>query len=123
MYHHPFLRCYSEVNPVGFRNLCHTATETISILQGDVVFRDMETTPDPKAFLIVSGMLSYSKGGLQDSEASELNKKEVSHKNWISEANLWTSDWMHCGTLRATTDCTLLAVDAKEFQHTLGPYS
>merc|ERR1711972_421251 len=37
--------------------------------------------------------------------------------------NLWTSDWMHCGTLRATTDCTLLAVDAKEFQHTLGPYS
>merc|ERR1740139_1883104 len=48
--------------------------------------------------------------------------KQITSKMWISEANLWASDWMHCGTLTATADCNLLVVDAKAFQDHLSPY-
>merc|ERR1712050_58029 len=39
----------------------------------------------------------------------------------VSEATLWTT-WMHCGTLRAVTECTYLALDSERFRRILSPF-
>jgi len=39
----------------------------------------------------------------------------VGESNWLSEAVLWTQ-WRHQGTLRAVSECQLLALDAFKFQ-------
>merc|ERR1712217_84095 len=47
----------------------------------------------------------------------------VGAQNWVSEAVLWTHDWVHCGMLRAATDCRLLALDAQKFQESCGSFA
>merc|ERR1712125_45128 len=37
--------------------------------------------------------------------------------DWACEASLWT-DWLHCGELSAQTECTIVLLDAVQFQDT-----
>merc|ERR1712032_925133 len=107
---HPFFRCYTEVNPAGIRKLCHSAVSPLSMHTGDEVFHAFEKTHNPRMFFVLNGELQYYV------ESTNCMPVVVTNKHWLSEATLWTSEWVHLGTLRASTECQLLALDSCKFQ-------
>jgi hypothetical protein len=69
---------------------------------------------------------SHSPSKAHQSEPDEPEPGDVRHQvkrgQWLSEAVLWTKDWLHCGTLRAFTDCRLLMLDATLFRDVMGSW-
>merc|ERR1719203_475663 len=84
----PFFRCYNEVNPVGMRKVCHCACSQFSLSKDDILFQELETPSTPRALFVLSGSLEYTR---QLSDEVQL----VSTKDWMAEASLWVSRWMH----------------------------
>jgi len=110
---HPFFKCYTQSNPVGVRKVCHMAVETSNFTGGDDIFHALEKPQNPRIFFVVSGHLQYFRDA---ATGFALLTYDVSPKAWLVEAVLWTNDWHHVGTLKATEDCHLLAVSAQGFQ-------
>jgi len=107
---HPFFDCYHILNSDGIRKLCHTAATQQAISAGDTVFINFEAPQHPRIYFVMSGKLEYKQ---------ENHIQEVSVGQWAAEASLWTF-WIHCGTLKAHSECMLLAIDAKKFQDLVG---
>lgn len=112
---HPFFRCYAHVNLAGVRGICHEGIEFLSFTKDDIIFNDLEAPRKPQLLFVMSGLLQY-KGQQETIEVS-------SNSHWITEAVLWTPDWVHCGTLQAATDSRLLALDAAVVQEYCGNFS
>jgi hypothetical protein len=64
---------------------------------------------------------SGSRLGVDEDEPAT-DKCPVKRGQWLSEAVLWTRDWHHVGTLRATTDCRLVALDAVLFREAMSTW-
>eukprot|EP00928_Gymnodinium_smaydae_P098629 TRINITY_DN9212_c0_g1_i1.p1 TRINITY_DN9212_c0_g1~~TRINITY_DN9212_c0_g1_i1.p1 ORF type:complete len:879 (-),score=179.15 TRINITY_DN9212_c0_g1_i1:123-2759(-) len=111
---HPFFKCYAEVNLACMKQVCHYAVSVYSVQPDDVIFLDLETPRTPQMLFLQSGSLVYSKPG---SERSTLVPGF-----WLSEATLWTDEWVHCGTLRAVEDSRLIAINAAAFQEVVGSH-
>jgi hypothetical protein len=109
---HPFFRCYNLVNHSGIRQVCHQAIKTLDISKDDILFSDLESPPDPRVLFVLAGFLEY----VQQEGKETTRTQKVQHGYWISEGLLWIDDWLHCGMLRATSDCKVLALDARMFQ-------
>lgn len=105
---HPFFKCYIDINPMGMCRVCHTAMAVLSVSMGDILFTEWEVPQKPRMLFVVSGGLEYV--------TSTANHRKLSNSDWVSEACLWTSDWIHAGTLRAEGECRLLEIDAVKFQ-------
>jgi len=103
-----FFKCYNEVDPAGMGKVCHSAASLQSFSSGDEVFKDYETPVCPQMFFVTRGRLEYIMDGVPD-------PVPIKPGEWVCEAVLWTA-WMHAGTLRAVTDCTLVALNAERFQ-------
>lgn len=116
---HPFFVCYREQNPGGMRKICHTAITRIKVAPEDILFNEGEKPGDyaqgPRMFVVMSGSLEYFRRSDPQKAVVEIN-----NKHWISEAVLWTGDWHHRGTLRATSDCVIMALSAEGFQSCTG---
>jgi len=112
---HPFFRCYASVNSAGVRNICSTGVEVMTVTKDDIIFHDLEAPRKNQMFFVINGTLQYTgqQGSIQ----------VMRERQWISEAVLWTPDWVHCGTLQASTDARLLCLDASVFQETVAHYS
>jgi len=111
---HPFFASYKEVNPAGVRKTCHSAVSLLPVSHGDIIFSDLETSTCPRMFFVAGdGVLQY----VSDAAGTGYLRQGC----WAGEAALWTR-WMHRGTLRADTDCTLLALDAEKFSKIVSPY-
>lgn len=104
---HPFLRNYAEINPGMMRQICHTATDKMSLSRGDVLFCHGEVSHDPRMYFLVSGRLTYI--------PQQGTRKTVAPKEWSCEAVLWTP-WAHCGAMRAKQESTILALSSEKFQ-------
>jgi len=122
---HPFFECYQEVNAVGVREVCHLAVSPLPVSFGDIIFSELETPVCPRMFFMTGdGSLQYlreltSQEGSQN--PSECDAGKVKKGGWAGEPVLWTN-WMHRGSLRAESDCILLAVDAVRFQRIISPF-
>lgn len=88
--------------------ICHEAVSVVGPLSSlDIVFYNGEIPSKPRMFFIISGALFFQ---------NKLNGRfhELEGGRWICEHTLWVP-WRHCGELRATTECRLLAIDAQTF--------
>merc|ERR1712190_616432 len=61
------------------------------------------------------------KGRLEYLHLKEEDPIRLVQGSWACEPVLW-AHWIHCGILRAVTDCTLLSLDAEKFQWIFSPY-
>jgi len=110
----PFLDVYSDFASQAMRKVCHTGMAPVLLAAGDEVFCEGEAPTAPKMYIVVKGNMEY------EDDTGEV--VPVLEKMWISEANLWTN-WTHHGTLTATNDVKLAALDAKTFADVAGQYS
>lgn len=104
---HPFFRCYALVNPAGMRKICHAAISLLSLSKGDAIFHEAEKPDKPRVLFVMEGKLEY---------VCNLRRKVVSTTHWLSEAVLWTCDWVYFGSLRALGNVQLLVLDAQVLQ-------
>jgi len=89
--------------------ICRNAVTTLKVRAGSILFNAGETAETPKMFFLASGEMDYAKA--MGSSEDQL----ISPGAWICEASLWAA-WIHLGTLRARTDCTLLVVHGEKLQ-------
>lgn len=108
----PFFQRYEEANPAAVRRVCHAAVSMTFLSMGDVLFVDGEAPQIPQMWFIIRGSLSYKR---QDEHQPRRISVASQVGNWICEPVLWCS-WIHCGVLRAESDCRLLVLDAATFQ-------
>lgn len=111
--YHPFLHEYCELYPGVMKQVCHTAVSQLSLMRGDLLFSEGEIPPIPHMYMCFSGRLFYHRLSDQTGLADSLLVGE-----WACESVLWTP-WVHCGTMRAKADCTLIVLDAEAFQTTV----
>jgi len=109
---HAFFRCYNLWNPTAMRQLCHSAVSVLNFSRGDLLFTDGEAPLRPRMYFVMSGTLSYADGTDNESLLASTDSS-----SWICELALWFP-WTHQGTLRATSNCELLALDAANLQRT-----
>lgn len=112
---HPFFAAYKDFNLPGVYRMCHYAINRMTFSTGDIVFSENECPAVPKMFLVGRGSLEYVQHQASTDGHAEQTTVYVHASNWLSEAVLWT-DWTHHGTLRATSECQLLTLDAMKFQ-------
>mmetsp|Transcript_63245 Transcript_63245/g.150853 ORF Transcript_63245/g.150853 Transcript_63245/m.150853 type:complete len:851 (-) Transcript_63245:131-2683(-) len=103
---HPFFSCYLPEYPQEARRLCRWAMMSSFMDEGDIIFSEGETPRTPKMYIVIRGKLIYTFNS---------EEEEVTEKQWVSEAALWTN-WQHTGDLMAASDSKLLLFDATVFQ-------
>jgi len=104
---HPFFEKYYSQNYAGLRKVCHGAVSVKNLSTGDVLFHAGEIPTRPEMFFNRHGTLEY---------VTQDESEFLEDGRYLSEAALWVACWTHCGTLRATGECRLLALNAVSFQ-------
>jgi len=104
---HPFFKRYNEMNPAAMRQICHQAVSHLHLARSDVLFSEGEVPAVPKMYFLRGGKLIYIR--------ALCPQVTVTSGQWAGESSLWTF-WSYRGALKATTECTLLCLDAEEFQ-------
>ena len=59
----PLFMQYREINPVGLREVCHTAISTCLMSVGDIIFANMEVPSNRRMFFVLSGRIGYNQEG------------------------------------------------------------
>jgi len=109
----PFLRCLKAENESTVKQLCHTAVTVDRVSKDDVIFSEGESPMNPRCLLVQTGELIYTR---KPAECITHCTQLVSSKDWLCEACLWCDEWVHLGTLTATTECQIVSLNAKHFQ-------
>eukprot|EP00747_Dinoflagellata_sp_TGD_P103243 gnl/TRDRNA2_/TRDRNA2_168904_c0_seq1.p1 gnl/TRDRNA2_/TRDRNA2_168904_c0~~gnl/TRDRNA2_/TRDRNA2_168904_c0_seq1.p1 ORF type:complete len:376 (-),score=40.79 gnl/TRDRNA2_/TRDRNA2_168904_c0_seq1:89-1216(-) len=112
---HPFFPCYHDINPRGIRRTCNSAMNALGLSRDDTLFSQFEKSVKPLMYFVLQGTLLYMQEGVT-------RHVTVTAGMWISEPELWTSNWIHQGTLRALTECRLAALDARKFQELISTF-
>jgi len=105
---HPFFYKYNQECPHVMREVCHSATTTLGVGHGDVIFNAGERPDKPKMYVLRSGTCEYIHVTGKTTTVCE--------DDWLCECVLWI-DWMHKGVLKAKTECQLVQLDAHAFQN------
>jgi len=105
---HPFLRKYAESGAAPMRQVCHLALTRVALSSGDVLFSEGEIPLVARTYFVIEGCMSYMDRG-------SMGMETLGPSGWACEAVLWTP-WVHTGTMRSKTHCSLLALDAERFQ-------
>jgi len=143
---HPFFARFTEVCLHIMQKVCHSATTTMSVSQGDIVFNVGEIPQKPKVVFLMNGALNYvtmsEMAGLGEigRSPSEILKQNMTRGSkssglrdtgfgttviegeWLAEPFLWTH-WMCRGLLCASTDSRLVLLDAGKFQDTVSAFN
>jgi len=106
---HPFFRALHVQNRVVMQKVCNTALQLVVLSEGDVLFSPGETAH--AMYFVKQGVLLYTRVTAD----GDREKERLDKKCWFCEAVLWTS-WVHQGTMRATDDSDLLALDSVRLQ-------
>jgi hypothetical protein len=119
---HPFFENYEEVNPAGLRELCHSALLPEKASHGDIMFSNGETPTRPRMYFVTGSVVfHYHRHDNGDPTDKESGVQILNAGTWVGEPVLWTS-WTHQGQLRVKDDCTILVLDAEQFQKIVSPY-
>eukprot|EP00929_Paragymnodinium_shiwhaense_P046163 TRINITY_DN23505_c0_g2_i2.p1 TRINITY_DN23505_c0_g2~~TRINITY_DN23505_c0_g2_i2.p1 ORF type:complete len:790 (+),score=133.57 TRINITY_DN23505_c0_g2_i2:239-2608(+) len=103
--HHPFFELFLADSPHVLRKICHSAMSTLLMATDDQIFAEGDTAS--QMYFVFWGSLVY------ESDAGD--RDELTGKMWIGEPTLWTN-WMHRGTLVATSDVKVACLNARLFQ-------
>merc|ERR1712007_267723 len=79
LFFHPFFDCYNEVNPMGLRQVCHTAVSPLSLSSGDVLFGTREKS-QLRMLFVIHGNLLYQR--------VEFDAQVIKGHQWMCEATL-----------------------------------
>jgi hypothetical protein len=104
---HPFFDMCMQYCPQVMRKICHQAANTVLLDTSDILFNKGESPAEPKMFFIFKGSCEYL------TPAGET--VVLGEKQWIGEPVLWLQ-WVHRGTLKATTDVKVAKLDARRLQ-------
>lgn len=118
---HPFFWRYNYYEPLAIQKLCHSAITMLKLAVGDVLFAQGEEPTDPRMFFVENGVCLYIKDFDGDGNIDFDEMVEVANPMWVCEPVLWMR-WTHMGTLRAGTNCSVLAISAVTFQKTVTEY-
>ena len=120
---HGFFQVVDQEGPAFARQLCYKALSSSMISKADILFVQGADQAH-EMFFFTDGKLSYYKDsqvGLAKKASSQrmniVRKKDkisVGLGDWACEGALWTV-WVHCGTMRAKSQCTVLKLSAEEF--------
>eukprot|EP00928_Gymnodinium_smaydae_P071003 TRINITY_DN54701_c0_g1_i1.p1 TRINITY_DN54701_c0_g1~~TRINITY_DN54701_c0_g1_i1.p1 ORF type:complete len:929 (+),score=174.31 TRINITY_DN54701_c0_g1_i1:125-2788(+) len=126
---HALFQKYSDNCHHGSRQLCHRAMRALLVITGDEIFVEGESPIEPCTYFVLKGKLNYVQETIQPTDPTRLNSRgavipvppasaeegtEVGEKNWIAEPVLWTQ-WVHQGTLTASSDVKLACMSADKF--------
>eukprot|EP00928_Gymnodinium_smaydae_P026929 TRINITY_DN20989_c0_g1_i1.p1 TRINITY_DN20989_c0_g1~~TRINITY_DN20989_c0_g1_i1.p1 ORF type:complete len:918 (-),score=134.97 TRINITY_DN20989_c0_g1_i1:176-2929(-) len=109
---HPFFLRASLIATATMNRLAGQALSTIQLAAGDTRFTS--GIPATEMITVSCGTLQYAKIG-EEAEALLGRCTVVDKGSWICEAVLWT-EWFHLGSLQATSEVSLVAVDRKAFE-------
>lgn len=120
---HPFFRRYNHTEPQAVQSICHSGIFVDRLTRGDILFTQGQ---DSMAMLFaMRGTLLYMKdaagasGGNSEQGGSGSFLSDMMHKvehgMWVCEPVLWMP-WVHEGTLRAASNCTVMALSAEKFR-------
>lgn len=105
---HPFFRFLREVDFARLGKLCHKAMHEIRLVVKEELFNVGDLS---------KGLYFLNKGSLCYNIAPEV--LSLHSGQWIAEATLWMSRWMHCGRLSADDNkagADVIRMDAEEFR-------
>lgn len=106
--HHPMFNDYMREAPMVMRRVCHFGMSTLLLSEGDIIFSKGETLAESMYF-VCRGVLEYDLDDDGDTQS-------VMEKQWVSEPGLWCQSWVHCGTLKSTTEAKLHLLNVSSFQ-------
>lgn len=113
---HPFLLKFDSHDPSAFRRICHLAVSKTDFTRGDIIFcagdQGHDATSEQLVRFVTKGKLDYTQHG---ATFADTETAHVEQGAWISEQVLWTQ-WVHCGDLRTTSECSMLNLSALKFQ-------
>lgn len=101
---HPVFALMSKIAPITMRSICHQCVSRTYLGRLDFIFSN--TDDAQSMYVFEHGEMAYFHHG-HDEEKLEVGQ-------FISEMCLWMQ-WKHLGSLQATSECELLAIDAKQF--------
>lgn len=87
---HPFFRFLKEVDPLHLTKICQSAMTELRLTAAQELFNPGDHSSG--LFFITKGIMSYS---------ISIAKEHLQEGQWIAEASLWLSNWLHCGRLVA----------------------
>lgn len=105
---HPFFDIASEESSTFMRHVCHDTLSQITLASRDLVFEEGEASLHQHMYFLTRGMCQYRQSSKSFADSVHIGE-------WACEAVLWTT-WIHCGSMRAKDDSTLLAMDSVRFQ-------
>lgn len=112
---HAPLGTVEQESPTFARQMCFKACRGLSLSRADVLFvSGVETN---QMYFFTSGKLNYFQdiGNREEFYGNFSERRTVSAGDWACEASLWTA-WHHRGTLQSRTQCSVLTLDAGQFQ-------
>lgn len=109
---YPLFQVWEQMDPTAVQYLSRKVSHMVSFAHGDTIFQPGEQAT--QAFMVVSGTLQYSQHPGTSMAEEPRVETIVGEGQCICEAALW-SEWVHVGTLKAVTDCEMLAIRAHEF--------
>jgi len=128
---HPFFYQYALVDDAAMKELCNQAITRVPLSSSDTVFTEGST--ENRMLFVFNGALRYSKSnhaeeaqvGMQVQHLDALRFEDrypLKVGDWCSEGCLWTSNWVHMGTLKAELVSEVLALDALKFAEVTNAY-
>jgi len=119
---HPFFDRFGFESPAVMRKVCHAAVRGDYLSPGDCLFVSGESPNEPQMYFLTRGTMVYTSiSPEQEDIGAKPTKETLAAGQWVAEPVLWCT-WMHRGMLRATSECTLLALDARCFQTIVSQY-
>eukprot|EP00928_Gymnodinium_smaydae_P028119 TRINITY_DN21530_c0_g1_i1.p1 TRINITY_DN21530_c0_g1~~TRINITY_DN21530_c0_g1_i1.p1 ORF type:complete len:574 (+),score=116.93 TRINITY_DN21530_c0_g1_i1:50-1771(+) len=109
---HPFFNELLIRSTPTMKRICHSAASDLAAPGKEIIFETFQPPDNPCMLFVRSGKLQYDRA---DGEVEEITSGTL-----LCEAVLWTSDWIHVGTLQALTDCSFMAIDAQSIQDIAG---
>lgn len=112
---HAPLGTVEQESPTFARQMCFKACRGLSLSRADVLFvSGVETN---QMYFFTSGKLNYFQdiSNREEFYGNFSERRTVSAGDWACEASLWTA-WHHRGTLQSRTQCSVLTLDAGQFQ-------
>mmetsp|Transcript_13347 Transcript_13347/g.30436 ORF Transcript_13347/g.30436 Transcript_13347/m.30436 type:complete len:872 (+) Transcript_13347:88-2703(+) len=111
---HPLLTHLEQFSAVTVQRLATTAISRKQLARRDKLFFPGETATH--MYFVVTGILQYYRIIYDDNGDKDVNTERVDEgEDWIAEPVLYTSAWVHLGTLMAHTEADLLLIEAKGY--------
>jgi hypothetical protein len=121
---HSFFVEYYEECPQVVMRVCHSAMTTSTFSAGDIVFTVGEAAEYMRFVRVGVAKYSFARDLelLYNPEGRVAEFNDVLPPDWISEASLWVSRWVHRGALLAGEDSIIVNLHADTFCRTVNQF-